>query len=350
MLIEKLIRPFKKISHFILAGVGITLLIQLVLWNESFDSLRLFVIGFTWVIFIFTTQWLGNTYIAYLLEQKFPTIEQPLKRSILGILALVLYSTIAYLIVQSIMLSIYNGALPKDYIQWAIGQAKIILPISFVISFVFTYIGYFNDWRRSELNAQRLETEMLRYKYESLQNQINPHFLFNSFNVLSDLVVDDQQLAVKFIQKLSELYRYVLEVRDKELVPLQEELDFIESYIFLIKTRFENKLDVQLHIEKANGLMIVPMAIQLLVENAIKHNVATSKNILKVDIIQREDSIIVKNNLQLKKSVESSTKKGLENLHQQYSFFTERKVEVEQTEKEFVVKVPLLNGQLIIDN
>lgn len=344
MIIEYLIRPFKKISHFILAGVGITLLIQVTLWRESFESIRLFSIGFTWVLLIFITQWLGNTFIAHLLDQKFPTIEQPVKRNVFGIIGLVLYSTIAYLIVQSTMLSVYNGAIPDDYFQWAIGQAKIILPISFVISFVFTYIGYFNDWRRSELNAQRLETEMLRYKYESLQNQINPHFLFNSFNVLSDLVVDDQQLAVKFIRKLSELYRYVLEVRDKELVPLQEELDFIESYIFLIKTRFENKLDVQLHINNTNALMIVPMAIQLLVENAIKHNVATSKKILKVDIIQTTDSIIVKNKLQLKKSVESSTKKGLENLRQQYSFFTDRKVEVEQTKTEFIVKVPLLNG------
>jgi len=125
---------------------------------------------------------------------------------------------------------------------------------------------------------------MLAYKYESLRNQINPHFLFNSLNVLSDLVYDDQVLAIKFIRQLSDLFRYILDSRDKELVPLSEELEFIRSFTFLLKTRFEQKLTIDIEVQPGQNDYIVPMTLQLLIENAVKHNEVSEAFPLRIQI------------------------------------------------------------------
>jgi len=339
----KLIRPFKDLRQYLLGALVISFLIVLVIWDDSFSNPLNLTIALFWCLTIFLTQWLGNVYIALKIDERVPILEYPVRRSIYGVIALIIYSVIAFLLVQSMMYYIFLGGIPENVSKWALSQIKISLPISFIISFVFSSLGFFQSWRKSEINAQKLETEMLRYKYETLQNQINPHFLFNSFNVLSDLVLEDQKLAVKFIQEMSGLYRYVLESKEKELVPLEEELDFIQSFIFLMKTRFEDKLDIKLDVEVGENEYIVPMALQLLVENAVKHNMATSSKVLHVEIIKEGNSIKVKNNLQLKSSIERSTKKGLQNLRQQYHFFTKREVLVNETNGEFVVEIPLLN-------
>ncbi len=341
-MLKQLIRPYSKFSYFLLGSVLISIFILFLFWQDSFARPDYFLLALFWVFTIFFTQWFGNVYIGLKLDERWPVLEYPVKRNILGVIGLILYSVIAFVLVQSLMYTLFVGGVPEDVGAWLWREIKISIPISFVISFVFSSVGYFLSWKKAVLNAQKLETEMLRYKYESLQNQINPHFLFNSFNVLSDLVEDEPTLAREFIQKMSGLYRYVLESKEQELVPLEEELAFIKSYIFLIKTRFENKLEVSLEVKDVAGFYIVPMALQILVENAIKHNMATSSKILKVKIIKQGDTISVINDLQLKSSLEASTKKGLKNITQQYAFFTTREVVIEASEKAFQVVLPLL--------
>jgi two-component system, LytTR family, sensor kinase len=183
---------------------------------------------------------------------------------------------------------------------------------------------------------------MLMYKYESLQNQINPHFLFNSFNVLSDLVYEDQGKAVDFIKQLSQLFRYVLDSRDRELVPIREELEFIRAYCYLLKTRFEKKLSIQVEVEAGIYELIVPMTLQLLVENCVKHNEISEAQPLRIQIVRNGGYLIVENNLQPKAAGEHSKKTGLSNIKQQYSYFTDQELVVSKGEETFSVKVPVV--------
>jgi len=189
-----------------------------------------------------------------------------------------------------------------------------------------------------------LKVEMMAYRYESLRNQINPHFLFNSFNVLSDLVYADQAIAVKFINQLSDLFRYVLDSRDKELVPLQDELNFMQSYIYLLKTRFEEKLVLEIDLPSEPDELIVPMTLQLLVENAVKHNEVSEAFPLHIAIRRENDYFEVENSLRIKKVGEDSKNTGLRNIIQQFGYFTDKQVEVKDTEGKFLVRVPILKA------
>jgi two-component system LytT family sensor kinase len=182
---------------------------------------------------------------------------------------------------------------------------------------------------------------MMTYKYESLRSQINPHFLFNSFNVLSELVYEDQKLAVQFIGKLSNVYRYVLDSRNVELVALKDELDFAKTFVFLMEIRFGSSLKVVFDIEPKNDEVVVPMSLQLLIENAVKHNEVAKNNPLKVTISRTGSMMEIGNVIKSKASGEDSKGIGLENIQSRYAYFTDTPVEIIQNDK-FIVRIPIL--------
>jgi LytS/YehU family sensor histidine kinase len=162
--------------------------------------------------------------------------------------------------------------------------------------------------------------------------------------VLSDLVYADQAMAVKFINQLSELFRYVLDSRDKELVPLKEEVDFMHSYIYLLKTRFEDKLDLSIELQAAPDELIVPMTLQLLVENAVKHNEVSEAYPLQITISRNGSYLQVENSLRIRQVGEDSKNTGLKNIMQQFSYFTDRQIEVKDTDGKFIVRIPVLKA------
>jgi hypothetical protein len=342
---KKLIKPFSSLTKFILANFIVGFMITILSPRNFFDNtIEMVLLGSLWSGSISITQWLGHAYIGIKLDEKYDIIKDTKKRFLFGNLFLVAYSTFAFAIVQTILIYISGG----DGIEWV----KYWFPkfwhmpviISFVISFVLSTFTYFKNWKESVLKEQKLKEEVLSYKYESLKNQLNPHFLFNSFNVLSDLIHEDQNLADKFVQKLSELYRYVLESRNKELISLKEELQFIESYTFLLKMRFENKLQINVDVNSIENKFLIPMSIQLLIENAVKHNEVSKENPLIIDIYQENNTLIVSNKIvKIKTKVESSFI-GLSNLKQQYSFLTEKKIGITETNSLFMVKIPTLNN------
>jgi len=328
--------------QFIFFNILLGIIIVALFMRGAFDSYHNFMIGALWAFIISITQWTGLGLINQLIDRRIKWIEQPILRSIVGIVTLVSYSVFAFAAVQFTMLYILYGTVPAD--AWHLVSQSIIytLLISFIISLIFTAIGFFKAWKRELINAAELKTQMMAYRYESLRNQINPHFLFNSFNVLSDLVYADQAMAVKFINQLSDLFRYVLDSRDKELVPLSDELAFMHSYIYLLKTRFEDKLDLKIDLEAKSDELIVPMTLQLLVENAVKHNEVSEAFPLQI-IIRRNDTFLeVENSLQVKKVGEDSKNTGLKNIIQQFSYFTDRPIKVSDTDGKFLVRVPIL--------
>lgn len=189
-----------------------------------------------------------------------------------------------------------------------------------------------------------LQEENIISQFESLKAQVNPHFLFNSLNVLSSLIFIDQKKASKFVRQLSKVYRYVLEQKDMDTISLEKELPFIESYIFLLKTRFDQNLKVSLKIpEEKQKLNVAPMVIQLLIENAIKHNIVSKTKPLTIEITEKEDRLSVVNNLQLKSSTEVSSKMGLNNIRKRYEYLSNKKIEIEETGEYFSVSIPLLS-------
>ena len=190
---------------------------------------------------------------------------------------------------------------------------------------------------------KRLKKEQMASKYESLKNQVNPHFLFNSLNALTNLVYEDQDQAANFIRQLSKVYRYVLDTRAQEVVELKTEMEFIDSYLYLQKIRFDEKLKVEIDVNGYENRMVPPMSIQMLLENAIKHNTIAKDEPLTIQIKVEEDKVIVSNNLQKKNiPVSEISGTGINNITSRYEFLSQEKVEVLETETDFTVKLPLL--------
>ena len=195
-----------------------------------------------------------------------------------------------------------------------------------------------------QVRAERLEKENVQAQFAALKSQVNPHFLFNSLSILSSLVYADAELSEKFIDQLSRAYRYILEQKDNERVLLKTELEFIQAYRFLLNIRFENKFDVLIDVPEIaqSRYSIAPLTLQLLVENAVKHNRMSAKEPLHVHILLEGDCLVVRNNLQTRPQSETSTGVGLQNIITRYALLTDRPVWVGEQEGHFVVKIPLL--------
>lgn len=222
--------------------------------------------------------------------------------------------------------------------------------VSFVISLSIAYLIYSRKVtikvKSLELQSQQLANENAIAQFEALKNQVSPHFLFNSLSILSSLVHVNSDLSQKYIDKLSRAYRYILEQKDNDLIPLSTELDFINSYAFLVKMRFEDKFNLNVNVtpEQAMRLSIAPLTLQLLVENAVKHNRMSSKEPLHVDIFIDGDWLVIQNELRPREQhdVPVSTHVGLQNIKNRYSLLTEKPVMVTKDEGRFIVKIPLI--------
>jgi two-component system, LytTR family, sensor kinase len=197
-------------------------------------------------------------------------------------------------------------------------------------------------WQSSLQREQKLREENLIFQNETLKNQVNPHFLFNSLNTLSSLVVSEPETAEIFINRLSAIYRYILENSGKDKVPLEVELTFINDYFFLHKIRDKEKIHVQININRNESFEILPVSLQILVENAIKHNKATRDAPLNILIYIENNYIIVRNNLQRMAVQLTSTQIGLKNLAQRVKLITGKALIIEESNSEFIVKIPLI--------
>jgi len=194
-----------------------------------------------------------------------------------------------------------------------------------------------------ETKAQALEKEKTEVLYENLKQHLNPHFLFNSLTSLSSLIRIDQKMAISFLDNMSKIYRYILQSKDNELVHVHDEIKFIDTFIRLQQMRFNRGLQVTIHVpEQYDYRRIAPVTLQNLIENAIKHNVIDEETPLRIEIYVEDDFLIVKNNLQRKKFVETSNKQGLDNLRSLYKYLSDKPVIIEEKDNCFIVKIPLI--------
>lgn len=295
----------------------------------------------------------GNGFINVLLDKKWDWLEQTNFRVYYGILVTVLYTVpvvlginyFIFVVLQDVTLEVFFSA----RMLW-IHLFYIIL--SLAVSTFMQARSFMVKWKQAskfEVTQQKIIAGTANAKFESLKNQIDPHFLFNSLNVLSSLIEENPDNAQRFTTSLSKIYRYVLEQKDKELVSVEDELSFAKTYMNLLKMRFENSLFYELPTENINpDAKVVPLSLQLLLENTVKHNVVSEQKPLHIRIFIDGDYLAIQNDLQKKEVLQDRQGVGLQNIVNRYGIITDRKVNVQQDEKNFTVRIPILTKQIAV--
>lgn len=291
--------------------------------------------------FLFVLFWFHRRISTFAASKRFRKIKPPFREGFEVLLVIFTTLLVFFLINWIPLLLIFE---PEAFIPIRVRNA---FGVSIVVSLFFYY---FVERERSKkqlqaemLRSARLQKENFQAQLENLKDQVNPHFLFNSLNVLVSLIPQDAERATEFTRKLSELYRSFLDNFSEQLIPLRKELEIIDAYIFLLKTRFGEAVRFETQIpSQAKDLQLPPGSLQVLLENAIKHNGSTRKKPLLIEIYSDGDSLVVRNNLQPRLEQVESTNTGLKNILSRYSFLSDKKPEFLKTETHFVAKLPLL--------
>lgn len=254
------------------------------------------------------------------------------------------------------LLFILFVAAAKPYLPaFANHQFIALASVLLIVMIILLNLGlaayyFFRQWQQSVEEKAALQVEAAEMgkdksimQYHHLRNQVNPHFLFNTFSSLDGLIQTNPELASEFVRHLSKVYRYVLEHKENEIVTLETEIDFIEHYIMLLQIRYTNVLEINIDVSSsANEKGIVMVTLQMLIDNAIKHNSLQVEHPLKIDIWDRDDYLHIRNNKQLRKQIETSNQQGLQQLKDLYAYITEKMVTINDTEKSFEINLPLL--------
>ncbi|MDQ1098180.1 MULTISPECIES: 2TM domain-containing protein [Chryseobacterium] len=291
---------------------------------------------------------MGNSYINDFLNKRFPWSEATTRRAIISIVSILIANTIMVYFCNYMNFVVFQKAATTE--EYFSGKFSFInwftINIALLISAFLHAKGFMEELKktsRKEVVEQKLIAKSANAQFESLKNQLDPHFLFNSLNVLSSLIDENPNQAQKFTVSMSKIYRYVLEQKDKELVTVEDEIEFARTYCELLKTRFEDSVDFIFDVRKEDyRRFVVPLSLQLLLENCIKHNFATSSRPLIIKIFSENDTLCIENNLQVREQIKESSGIGLANIVQRYSLLTKRNVFIEKSEDYFKVKLPVL--------
>lgn len=342
MVVENTLRYNLKSSLYVIM-IGFPF--GLIYCPQCINELRTVLIAGTFSSMIWLTLWKGNEMIHMYLDSKISWMEKPVKRMLWGIALMLIYTPIGMTFVNFLGNEIWGINERYLTLEGFLDYSLTAVLTTAIVMLFANARGFFLAWRQLAINEEKLKSETLSSRYESLKNQVNPHFLFNSLNVLTSLVYKDQDEAAKFIKKLSEVYRYVLDTRDQEVVNIDQELEFLNSYLFLQKMRFGDSLQISIDLGGNSGIQVPPLSLQMLVENAIKHNEVSKEMPLTIDLKMEEgEYIVVSNNLQKKNIIkkEESAKVGLSNIKARYEFLTNKPVLIEDSNGSFSVSLPVL--------
>jgi len=257
-------------------------------------------------------------------------------------------SAFAGIIVGSLITITANFAMPYEdgLLKHLINNSLITLVINIILVTAIEAIIWYSKGQAVRLKAERLERENSQIRFETLKSQLNPHFLFNSLNVLSSLVKKDSEKAQNFIDEFSSVYRYTLDVIEKPVVELREELNFAKSFLYLQKIRFENAVKTEINVDASMLTYFVPpLAVQTLLENSFKHNRSSANNPLNIKIYNKDGRLIVTNNLQPKTVQSDSKGVGLNNLNKRYELLGDILPQFSVTEREYIAKIPLIKPE-----
>jgi two-component system, LytTR family, sensor kinase len=288
--------------------------------------------------------WNGSMLIIQYAVDRFPVFKETVKLIIFQVVALCIFVLLVE--IGEIYTVEHFLKIPMAYTE---KRTLIIgsLLITFMISSIYASVAFFLQWKENLLRTQSLEKANLEARYDTLRNQVNPHFLFNSLNTLL-MLVSDNPVASKYVESISEIMRYMLQSRDKEAVLLRDELKIARDYIFIQQSRFGDKLSVAFDVpEKYYHYAIPPLALQMLLENAIKHNVVSKDDPLQVKVYVNENLfVVIENTVKAKIDKDPSTGVGLENIQNRYLHLAGKNIVVKQEGGKFVVMLPLFEKSI----
>ena len=328
--------------YMIFVGILISLLLKYITkvnqpaHNSFFDFIA--------SILITILVWEGNLQIDHWMNQNFPWVVKPWRRILIHLPISMLFCASA-IYLSMLAYNTYICNLPATTRDAFMKTSVIIgIMVSAILLSVEIGMQFFRNWKTSLLEIEKYRTESVQAQLQNLKNQINPHFLFNNLSVLSSLVYKDQDKAVDFINQLSKVYRYLLDNRNNELITVDDELTFVKSYNYLLQIRFDKNIFFNMDVDdKHLTKFIPPMSLQMLIENAIKHNEISNEQPLTITVTTSEDYLVISNNLQLRINQEPSSKTGLQNIKDRYKHFTNKEIEIIETINSFTVKIPVLN-------
>ena len=328
----------------VLVGTCVFLLLELLALKNSAGHNHFW--GYFTSVIITILVWEGNLRLDRVMDLRFPWHKNPAKRLLLHLPASLVFSSIT-IYISMYFFDLYVCKIPGEKSgQFVVFAIVIGTLVSIILLAVEIGAQFFRKWKRSLVEVEKYKAQSLQAQLQNLKDQINPHFMFNNLSVLSSLVYKDQDKAVDFINQLSKVYRYLLDSHNCEMVRLEEELSFVRSYTYLLQIRFDRNLSVNFDIsESSKHLLLPPMALQILVENAIKHNEVSEQLPLRIQIRSSDSTLEVSNNLQLRSSGENGSKNGLKNIRGRYTFFTTREIEIQETTAAFTVRIPLLSAK-----
>ena len=348
-MIDKLIKQFPRATFIILIVFVVLIIIRLLSGGSvGFNE------GLAWQFFYTTlygySLYYANAIIFVKLDDVYQTDRFSRNRIVQGFALSFIVSVIVIFLLRIVEDVLIEG---KTIQQFLANEKPSNYIVSVVITFVVTLaihaVYFYKAYQENKVKEQKIIAGTASAQFESLKNQIDPHFLFNSLNVLSSLIEENPESAQKFTTSLSKVYRYVLEQKDKELVSVAEELKFAKTYMNLLKMRFENSITFEIPEGFDNEeAKVVPLSLQLLLENCIKHNVVSEAKPLHVKISIENNQLVVTNNLQKKEVLSDRKGVGLQNIVNRYAILTKRTVLVEENEQEFKIFLPILTKQITI--
>ncbi|WP_178983925.1 histidine kinase [Winogradskyella helgolandensis] len=343
-------KSLKKIILTFAIGCVVFVIGNLLSDGFKYDSFNDFAVQFGFYqLYAFVLGYSNMAFFDYM-EKRTWTKGDYAKRIIIGIIGSTFITLVGLFLLRAGTSVFYYSNDFTKFIQnetWKAYSFGVWITLSIVT--VFHVVYFYNRYQKNKIKEQKVIAGTASAKFDALKNQLDPHFLFNSLNVLTSLIEENPENAQKFTTSLSKVYRYVLEQKSKELVTVDEELNFARTYMSLLKMRFEDSIIFEIPDQASNPeSKVVPLSLQLLLENAVKHNMVTSSKPLHVKIYEDGNHLVVMNNLQPKQIVKKSSGVGLENIKQRYQLLTNKKVHINQREKDFAVAIPMLTKQVSI--
>ena len=345
-MIDKLIKEFPR-ALVLSVGIFFGLLLVRFLMGDTILMDNSFLIYFGYTMLYGLSLYYANAAVFIYLDSVYKENRFTINRLIVGFLSTFFITLFVVFILRVFEEVIVDGVSFQKYLQNENSGHFLIPMVLFVVVSLAIHAFYFyKTLQENKVQEQKIIATTANAQFESLKNQIDPHFLFNSLNVLSSLIEENPENAQKFTTSLSKIYRYVLEQKDKELVAVTEELAFAKIYMQLLEMRFENSISYELPEIVSEDAKVIPLSLQLVLENCIKHNVVSSSKPLHITIRIEENQLVVENNWQKKDVLSSGKGVGLQNIVNRYGLLTERKVKITNDEKFFTVYLPILTKQL----
>jgi sensor histidine kinase YesM len=304
------------------------------LWKLKFSYL--YTIGLSFLI------WEGNRYLLFSLRSYFDWFNKPLRKIVTLVLAISFYT----IPVSALLLVIWYKLFDEGIVNWNVVTTATLITMVCVmfITHVYETVFLVREAENEKIKKEQLERARVEAELEALKSQIDPHFIFNSLNTLSHLIEERPVKAKQFTDNLADVYRYILQNKTRELVLLREEVTFLEDYFSLLKIRFEQAVQLEIDIDASSmdQYLIPPISLQILAENAIKHNEFSDALPLVLTVKMEKDELVIHNRVRRKMLRKASSRIGLNNLGERYRLTTNKEIAVAENADDFTVSLPVL--------